>query len=193
MKARKPSGQLLRSVELANQSRHAHLKTASLRALFESLDTLPFPHKAPPGTLSIAVVDDAAIATVHGQFFADPTPTDVITFPGDGTADNAGEIIISAERALAVAARRHLPPLREIALYLVHGWLHLAGYDDRSAATRRTMRSMERKAFELLPEARWQNIGRLTTAVPVRDIPLATIKGWLAEDEADGAALKKRK
>lgn len=148
-----------RVVELANRSRVVRLNRSAVAALFSAVDALPLKNKAPLGTFSIAVVDNKEIAAVHDALFDDPTPTDVITIPGDGTIENAGEIIISAERALEVAKRRELPPLREMALYLIHGWLHLAGYDDLSPNTRRQMRAMERKVFKLIPEDSWKNLG----------------------------------
>lgn len=150
-----------RTVELANRSRFVRLNQAAVSALFSKVDALPLSKKAPLGVLSIAVVDNMEIASVHGAFFNDPTPTDVITIPGDGTVDNAGEIIISAERALELADRRRLDPLKEMALYLVHGWLHLAGYDDLSPTTRRQMRTMERKVFGSLDDNLWKKLGKI--------------------------------
>ena len=100
----------------------------------------------PAAALSIAVVDDATIAEVHGRFLGQHQPTDVITFPfhdpGQGPVE--AEIVISAETACREARRRRLSPLRELALYLVHGLLHLCGYDDHDEQERKRMRSRER-------------------------------------------------
>jgi probable rRNA maturation factor len=105
--------------------------------------------------LSVTVVDDRRIAAVHGEWLDDPTPTDVMTFdlgmPGDPTL--RGDIILSAETA-AREARRLAPgrqgwtPHLELAYYLVHGILHLTGYDDRTAADRRRMRLREREVMK---------------------------------------------
>jgi probable rRNA maturation factor len=54
-----------------------------------------------------------------------------------------GEIIISAETALRNASRFGCRPVDEVELYLVHGLLHLCGYNDLSAAQRRLMRARE--------------------------------------------------
>lgn len=150
-----------RKVDLANRSRLVRLSRRGVTALFNALDGLPLSHKAPQGALSVAIVDNPEIASVHGAFFNDPTPTDVITIPGDGTLENAGEIIISAERALEVAQRRKLDPRKEMALYLVHGWLHLAGYDDSTPYKRRQMRAMERKVFGSLDDNLWNKLGKI--------------------------------
>src|SRR5689334_19764508 len=53
----------------------------------------------PAGELSVVFLTDRAIARIHGEFMDDPTPTDVITFPGDPTAGVAGEICVSADAA----------------------------------------------------------------------------------------------
>jgi probable rRNA maturation factor len=80
----------------------------------------------------------------------DPSATDVITFGGDRAHGTAGEICVSAD-----AARRSAGPgagrlSRELTLYLVHGWLHLAGYDDRDPAATRSIRGAEARAMRLL-------------------------------------------
>jgi probable rRNA maturation factor len=101
----------------------------------------------PDGELSIAFLTDAALARIHKDFMGDPTPTDVITFPGDPANDTMGEICVSADRAAGVAARRDAGFARELALYVVHGWLHLSGCDDKKPAARREMRAAERAAL----------------------------------------------
>lgn len=82
------------------------------------LDTLP--------EVEITFVDDAEIARVHGEFLDDPTPTDVITF-------HHGEILISTETAARQAAEHGQSFEHELALYAIHGLLHLAGWHDEEA------------------------------------------------------------
>ncbi len=97
----------------------------------------------PDGELSIAFLDDTSLAEIHGRFLDDPTPTDVITFPGDTAMEFAGEICVSWQRAHAEAQSRGIPLRRELTLYLVHGWLHLAGLDDQTDDQRSRMREAE--------------------------------------------------
>ena len=117
----------------------------------------------PPGELSVVFLTDPALAKIHADFMGDPTATDVITFAGDPANGLAGEICVSADTAAqyvgaALAAARGLPrgtPLREafsaeLTLYVVHGWLHLAGYDDLQPAKKRRMRAAEKRAMTLL-------------------------------------------
>lgn len=107
---------------------------------------------APPGELSLVFLTDAALAGLHADFLSDPTVTDVITFEGDAAFGTAGEICVSVDAAL-----RQRPGSRafsaELALYLVHGWLHLAGYDDLRPAAKRAMRRAENRALRLLTAA----------------------------------------
>lgn len=97
--------------------------------------------------VSVAIVDDAQIARLNQEFLGAPGPTDVLAFPlgDDDTTDSPtiGEVVVSAERAAAEAASRRLRPEEELALYVVHGVLHLAGHDDHDAKGRRAMRARE--------------------------------------------------
>jgi probable rRNA maturation factor len=115
----------------------------------------------PPGELSLAFLTDAGLARLHADFLADPSVTDVITFAGDPAHGLAGEICVSAD-----AAARQVYPERsrrikteknnfsdELMLYVVHGWLHLAGYDDLAPREKRKMRSAEARALKLLRAA----------------------------------------
>jgi probable rRNA maturation factor len=113
----------------------------------------------PAGELSVAILTDAALARIHGDFMNDPTATDVITFEGNPIARQAGEICVSADTAArfvgvasGLSARASLQNKfsAELTLYIVHGWLHLAGYDDLQPAKKRRMRGAEKRAMALL-------------------------------------------
>ena len=73
--------------------------------------------------VEVAVVSDAVIARVHRQFMNMPGATDVITF-------DHGEIVVSADTAKRCAAEHGHGMIEELALYIIHGLLHLNGYDD---------------------------------------------------------------
>ncbi len=107
-----------------------------------------------PGELSIAFLTDDALARLHADFMDDPSTTDVITFPGEGAHGLAGEICVSVDTARTYAAKHDRPFAEELALYLVHGYLHLAGYDDLAPLTRRQMRAAERNAMSVLRTAK---------------------------------------
>lgn len=106
----------------------------------------------PAGELSLAFFTDRALADLHGRFLDDPSETDVITFEGEPDLGQAGEICVSADAALRCAGPRGFS--RELTLYVVHGWLHLAGYDDLKPALKRVMRRAESRAMEVLARHR---------------------------------------
>ena len=111
------------------------------------------PAAPPPGELSLVFLTDAALAQVHADFLDDPSATDVITFEGNSAAGTAGEICVSADTASAYAARHRRNFSAELTLYLVHGWLHLAGHDDLTPTKKRAMRRAEARALQALRTA----------------------------------------
>ncbi len=106
------------------------------------------------GELSIAFLTDVALARLHATFLDDPSPTDVITFEGAPHLQQAGEICVSADTAKKYASQHNHLFSEELTLYLVHGWLHLAGYDDLVPAKKKRMRAAEAKAMKLLHAAK---------------------------------------
>ena len=82
--------------------------------------------------IEVNLVDDSEIARIHVEFMNVQGPTDVITF-------DHGEIFVSTETAEAQRQSHGNSLHREVALYIVHGLMHLAGYDDRSQEAFRQM------------------------------------------------------
>lgn len=103
------------------------------------------------GQISLAVVDDPSMHRLNRQFLAHDYPTDVLSFvleQSDGYLE--GEVIVSADRARAECQRYGWGPVEELLLYVVHGVLHLAGYDDLQPAPRRRMRRQEKACLARL-------------------------------------------
>jgi probable rRNA maturation factor len=98
---------------------------AALRPCLQVL-TQPDAPLAQLTEVEITIVSDAEIARVHADFMADPTPTDVITF-------HHGEVLVSADTALRQGTEHGQTLDHELALYMIHGLLHLAGWDDHDA------------------------------------------------------------
>ena len=98
-------------------------------------------------SLSIVLVGDAEMARLNLRYHAVAGTTDVLSFDyGDGH----GELIISVAQAITQARRYRTTPSRELALYIVHGILHLQGYDDLTPSKRRPMRAAERRLLRKL-------------------------------------------
>ncbi|MFM7208221.1 MAG: rRNA maturation RNase YbeY [Verrucomicrobiota bacterium] len=149
---------MAREVQVAQRRRGVTVSPASVTRVLHALDR-GRPPRCPAGSLSVAFVGDREIARLHADFLDDPSVTDVITFPGEPHPAEpfAGEICINVDQARR-AAREHGQSLaEELQLYLVHGWLHLAGFDDRTprqvaamrAAERRVLTSLDRKGLRL--------------------------------------------
>jgi probable rRNA maturation factor len=88
--------------------------------------------------ISVLIVSDRRMASLHRQFMNESGATDVITF-------QHGEIFISAETARRNARRFGNALARELRLYVVHGLLHLHGFDDRDKASARKMEIVQRR------------------------------------------------
>ncbi|WP_158545307.1 rRNA maturation RNase YbeY [Bremerella cremea] len=98
----------------------------------------------PRGEVGIAVVDNAEIHEFNVRFLQHDYPTDVITFPMDQAEDFlSGEIMLSAQYAAEEAKQHAWTIEKEMTLYVVHGCLHLAGYDDHEDHDRAEMRRLE--------------------------------------------------
>ena len=70
----------------------------------------------------------------------------------DPAEELAGEICISVDQAIEESKERSIPLSRELTLYLIHGWLHLVGFDDKEEEDRRIMRREEEKALSHVSE-----------------------------------------
>lgn len=131
-------------------------------------------HSVRRANIEIAIVSDRRIAELNERFLAHQGPTDVLTFDLSGAVDAAdpdaelvatttdtlnqtrpravidGQIIVSHETARREAHARGHSVQAELALYVVHGVLHLLGYDDHDETDARRMHELE---DELLQEA----------------------------------------
>jgi probable rRNA maturation factor len=88
--------------------------------------------------IEVAIVSDRVIADVHQRFMGIPGPTDVITF-------EHGEIVMSAPTAAQHAGSYRHPLDYELALYIVHGLLHLNGYEDATSREAARMRRLQER------------------------------------------------
>lgn len=91
--------------------------------------------------VEIVLVSDATIAAIHEQFMQISGATDVITF-------EHGEIVISSETAQQNAARFSQSIEHELALYLIHGLLHLNGHDDQRPADAARMKRLQTRILQ---------------------------------------------
>src|SRR6516162_3639514 len=91
--------------------------------------------------ISVAFVDNPTIHRLNLRYLLHDEPTDVLSFPLSAPSAKrlSGELVIGAEVALAQATERGHDVQAELALYVIHGLLHLCGFDDHEDADIRAM------------------------------------------------------
>ena len=99
--------------------------------------------------ISIQFVSEKRISQLHALFFQDLTPTDCITFPivsipyKTNGYNLLGEIFICPKMAKQYAEKHHINSFEELCRYVVHGILHLIGFEDEKPALRAQMKRKE--------------------------------------------------
>lgn len=136
-------------VSVIRRCRQSGLRVAPIRAearaLLHALDE-------DEAELGVRLVGDAEIQRLNRDYRGKDRPTDVLAFamregaraPGDEAV--LGDVVISIETATRQAFRRGVSAAAEVRALLIHGVLHLLGYDhERSPAEARRMKAMERR------------------------------------------------
>jgi probable rRNA maturation factor len=132
------------SIEVRNLQRTVRISTRRLQRFANIACALAWKHKQPGAeiasvlVIAVLIASDRRIAALHKEFCGLAGPTDVLTF-------QHGEIVISAETATRQARIFHSNPMAEIQLYLLHGLLHLAGFDDVTARQQKRMQRLQKK------------------------------------------------
>ncbi len=139
---------LARLVEISDTQTHIDLRADTLKRLVEG--TLS-DEGIGQFSLSIALVDDATIRVLNSRHLGHDWATDVISFPlsEPGEPVLSGELIVSTETAARIARSAGIDPWNEVALYVVHGLLHLCGYDDKDPSAAEAMRLREGEILAL--------------------------------------------
>ncbi|MBI4490536.1 MAG: rRNA maturation RNase YbeY [Deltaproteobacteria bacterium] len=109
--------------------------------------------------LSLALVGDREIQELNARYRNKNEPTDVLSFPSGGqfptVVEILGDVVISVEQAKKQAKKRNRTLEEELETLLIHGILHLLGYDhERSRKEAKIMRGMEKKIHRALCELR---------------------------------------
>ncbi len=112
----------------------------------------------PEAELSILILDNAGIKKINCEYLQRDRPTNVISFAmqeGEGSGLSPlmlGDVVISAERAATDAAEASIPFEHELWFLLIHGVLHLLGYDHERGTVQEAelMEAKESEIFDLL-------------------------------------------
>ncbi len=99
--------------------------------------------------ISIYYVTTEEICRLHADFFDDPSPTDCISFPIDENENEKyrilGDVFVCPETAIKYCTEHNGMPFDELALYTIHGILHLLGFNDIEEGDRKKMRNAEQR------------------------------------------------
>lgn len=115
---------------------------------------LRFERRSDGVEVSVALVDDARIRQLNRDYRGRDRPTDVLSFPMSETVETEdggtlfllGDVVVSLPAAIRQAGEYGWTPAEEIARLVVHGTLHLLGYDhEEDAAEAEIMRRREEK------------------------------------------------
>ncbi len=136
------------SIEIANRQNSLEFDGERLRRAVEAILRDAGVLTA---TVSIAVVDDPTIRKLNRQYLDHDCPTDVLSFALERDGQRLeGEVIVSSDTALRTAGHFGWSADDELVLYVVHGMLHLVGYDDGDPRSISEMRAAERRYLALL-------------------------------------------
>ena len=101
--------------------------------------------------ITICFVTDQAIQKLNSRFHGRDIPTDVLAFSlGDDPKSIIADIIVSADTAVSQSKEYKTSPSREMCLYVIHGLLHIAGFNDLTKADREGMRRKEKEYLKIL-------------------------------------------
>ncbi len=129
-------------ISVRNAQNHVRINVPSIKRLI--LQVLKEEKTAGAGEISLCVSDDREIRKVNRIYLGKDCPTDVIAFDlSGGRTSLYGDIIVSAETACACAREFRTAPAYELYLYIIHGVLHVLGYDDRTKQQRARMHKRE--------------------------------------------------
>lgn len=99
--------------------------------------------------VGLYICGEEEMAELHGEFMNDPTPTDVMAFEADEEDEGyLGDVIVCDDVAKTVAQESGNLPLDELYFYVIHGILHLMGFDDSTPEQREDMHRLQRQALE---------------------------------------------
>jgi probable rRNA maturation factor len=154
-------------LEISNRQKHVRIGTAYIRKVARAVLAA---EEVAAARISVALADNATVRRVNREYLAHDYDTDVLSFLFESVSDPKaathrsrgaarprgfgcridGEVLASAEMAVQMAEQFGWSPRDELTLYLVHGLLHLCGYDDLSPRERRIMRDRERAVLATL-------------------------------------------
>lgn len=145
-KDKRPKTKDIRNIEIAYKQSRTRLNSKNIRIILKKIFSLLGLHSA---CISVVLCGDKFISKLNRKFFKKSLATDVISFPlqDADTAKYLGEVVVSVEQAKKMCGFYGKKWQEELTLYLIHGILHLVGYND---IEKKEKIIMERKQEEIL-------------------------------------------
>lgn len=143
---------LVESVGWSEETVLSDLTARSVAAAWQQVDG----GQQPTSELSVVFTDDAAIKELNNDWRNKDKPTNVLSFPafplepGQKPGPMLGDIIIAWETVVREAVEEGKPFDHHLTHLIVHGFLHLLGYDHQTEAQAEEMEGLERKILERL-------------------------------------------
>lgn len=116
------------------------LEALTQRAVSAACTVLDRPHSQ---ELSIALINDEDIAALNRDYRGKDKPTNVLSFPSDGHNPVMGDIVLAFETVEQEAKARGIDMADHLTHLLIHGYLHLCGYDHEKPSEAEAMESLE--------------------------------------------------
>lgn len=138
-------------VRVNDRQRKAKLNLAWIKSLIDQ--ALRFEGR-PEAEVSVLLVDDEGIRELNRRYRGLDQPTDCLAFSQREGRDPEvnpnllGDIVVSVETALVQSKTYKQSLKKEISLYLIHGLLHLLGYDDTEPSDRKRMSKRQEELLE---------------------------------------------
>ena len=134
-------------IEIADQQS----LSVDIQPLISIVNTILTDHQIQRSEISIAIVDDPAMRKLNKQYLDHDYETDVLSFVlqyDDQSGELQGQLIVSTDTAATLAGEVGGTMQQELLLYVIHGTLHLVGYDDKAPDDAREMRDAEKRYLE---------------------------------------------
>jgi probable rRNA maturation factor len=130
-------------IYIVNRQKDLEITTERRKAIRAAVNYVLESEKKSCQELSFFFISDKAMCALHEEFFQDPSPTDCISFPMEEDT-YLGDVFVCPKTAIRYANRHKKEVWHEVLLYVIHGTLHLLGYDDIEPKKRKIMRQKER-------------------------------------------------
>lgn len=104
--------------------------------------------------IGLTFITDARMHELNKRYLAHDYPTDVLTFPMARGKTLEGEVVVSTDYAARECVQYDWPAEMEASLYVVHGLLHLCGYDDADDAGADRMEARQKELLDAFATGR---------------------------------------